>query len=48
MRFQDGCEENISLNQLTIVKVDKIPEEKGPKVFKNPEMPEERVTLEQG
>ena len=48
MRFQDGCEENISSNQLTIVIIDKIPEEKGPEVFTNPAIPEEKVTLEQG
>ena len=32
VRFQDGCKNNLSLNQLTIVIVEKIPEEKEPEV----------------
>ena len=48
MRFQDGFEKNISSNQLTIVVVDKIPEENKPEVFTNPEISEEQVTLDQG
>ena len=45
-RFQDGCDKSISSNQLTIVIVHKIPEEKEPEVFNNSEIPEEQVTLE--
>ena len=48
VRFQDGCKKNLYLNQLTIVIAEKIPEEKEPQVFTNPEIPEEQVTLEQG
>ena len=47
-RFQDGCENNMSLNQLTIVIVEKIPEEKEPEVFMNPEIPEEQVESKKG
>ena len=47
-RFQDGCENNMFSNQLTIVIVEKIPEEKEPEVFKNPEIPEEQVKMEKG
>ena len=38
--FQYGCENNLSLNQLTIFIVEKIPEDKEPEVFKNREIPE--------
>ena len=48
MRFQDGCEKNLSSDQLTIVIVEKIPEEKEPEVFTNPETTKEKVNLEQG
>ena len=41
--FRDGCKNNISLNQLTIVIVENIPEEKEPDVFTNPEIPKEKV-----
>ena len=47
VRFQDVCENNLSSNQLTIVILENIPEEKEPKVFTNPEIPEEQVRLEQ-
>ena len=43
MIFRDGCKNNISLNQLTIVIVENIPEEKEPDVFTNPEIPKEKV-----
>ena len=48
VRFQYGCKNNLSLNQLTILIVEKIPEEKEPGIFTNPEIPEEKVALEQG
>ena len=46
MRFQDGCEKNLSSNQLTIVIVEKIPEEKEPEVFVIFEIPEDKFELE--
>ena len=45
-RFQDGCKNNLSSNELTIVIVEKIPEEEEPEVFENPEIPEKQVDLE--
>ena len=48
MRFQNGCENNLSLNQLTVVIVEKIPEEKEPEVSEIAEIPEEQVELEKG
>ena len=38
-RFQDGCENNMSLNQLSIVIVEKISEEKEHEGFTNMEIP---------
>ena len=46
VRFQDWCEKNMSLNQLTILIVEKIPEEKEPEVSEIDEIPEEQVKLE--
>ena len=48
VRFQDGCKKNLSSNQLTIVIVEKIPEEKEPEVSKTAEIPEEHVKLKKG
>ena len=48
VRFQDGCKNNMSSNQLTIVIVENIPEEKEPEVFEIPDIPEEQVELEKG
>ena len=48
VRFQNGCKNNLSLNQLTIMIVEKIPEEKEPEVSKISEIPEEQVELEKG
>ena len=48
VRFHDGCEYNLSSNKFTIVKVEKIPEEKEPEVFAIHEIPEEQVELEKG
>ena len=46
--FQNGCENNLSSNQLTVVIVEKIPEEKEPSASKIAEIPEEQVELEKG
>ena len=46
VRFQDGCENNLSLNKLTIVILEKIPEEKEPEVSEIDEIPEDQVELE--
>ena len=48
VRFQDGCEKNLSANQLTIVIVENILEEKESEVFVIPEIPEEQVKLWKG
>ena len=41
VRFQNGCKNNLSSNQLTVVIVEKIPEEKEPEVSEISEIPEE-------
>ena len=43
VRFQNGCEENLFMNQLIFVIVEKIPEEKEPEVSEIPEIPKEQV-----
>ena len=48
VRFQNGCEKNLSLNQLTVVIVEKILEEKEPEVSKISEIPEEQVKFGKG
>ena len=48
MRFQNGYEKNLSSNQLTIMIVEKIPEEKELEVYEIAEIPEEQVELEKG
>ena len=48
VRFEDGCENNLSSNQLTIVIVENIPEENETEVSTNPEIPEEKVKTEKG
>ena len=48
VRFQNGCENNLSSNQLTVVIVDKIPVEEEPLVSKIPEIPEDQVEKEKG
>ena len=45
MRFHNGCKNNISSNKLTVVIVEKIPEEKEAEVSKISEIPEEQVEL---
>ena len=44
-RFHNGCKKNLSSNQLTVVTVEKIPEEKEPEVSEIDEKPEEQVEL---
>ena len=46
--FQDGCKNNMSSNQLTIMIVEKIPEDKESEVSPIPEIPEEQAELEKG
>ena len=48
VRFQDGCEKDLTLNQLTIVIVEESPAEEEPEVPTIPEIPEGQVTLENG
>ena len=43
VRFQNGCENNMSSNQLTVVIVDRIPVEEEPEVSTIPEIPEDQV-----
>ena len=45
VRFQDGFENNLSSNQLNIVIVEKIPEDKEPEVSEVAEIPEEKVKM---
>ena len=46
--FQNGCEKNLSSNQLTVAIVEKIPEEKEPEVSEIAEILEEQAELEKG
>ena len=46
--FQNSYEKNMSLNQLTVVIVEKILEEKEPEVSKISDIPEEKVKLRKG
>ena len=46
--FQDGRKKNLSSNQITVVIVEKIPEEKEPEVSEIAEIPEEQVESEKG
>ena len=46
--FQDGRKKNLSSNQINVVIVEKIPEEKEPEVSEIPEIPKEQVELEKG
>ena len=48
VRFQDGCKNDPTLNQLTIVIVEKSPIEEEPEVPTITEIPEEQVTSEKG
>ena len=46
MRFQNGFQNSMSSNQLTVVIVEKIPEEKEPEVSEISNIPEDQVELE--
>ena len=46
VRFHNGCEKNLSSNQLIVVIVEKIPEEKEPEVSEIAYMLEAQVELE--
>ena len=46
VRFQDGCEKDLTSNQLTIVIVEKSLVDNEPEVPTNTEIPEEQDTLE--
>ena len=48
MRFNNGCENNLSSNQLTVMIVENIPVEEEPEVSTIPEIPEDQVRLEKG
>ena len=48
VRFQDGCEKDLTSNQLTIVIVEKSPVDKEPKVTTITEIPDEKFPLEKG
>ena len=48
VRFQNGCEKNISLNQLTVVIVEKILVEEEPEVSTISEIPEYQFKKENG
>ena len=48
VRFQNGCKNNLSSNQLTVVIVEKTREEKEPEVFEIDEITEEQVKLGKG
>ena len=48
VRFQNGCKNNLSSDQLTVVIVENIPEEKEPDVSEIAEIAEEKVELEKG
>ena len=48
MRFQDGCENDMTLNQLTVVILYKIPVEEEPEVTTIPEITDETFPLEKG
>ena len=45
-RFHNGCEKNLSSNQLTVVIVEKIPMEEEPEVSTIPEIPEDQFKSE--
>ena len=48
MRFKNGCEKNLSLNQLTVAIADKIMAEEEPEVSTIPEIPEDNVKKQKG
>ena len=48
VRFQNGCEKNLSSNQLTVVTAHKILVEEAPEVSTIPEIPEDNVKKIEG
>ena len=48
VRFQNGCKNNLSSNQLTVVIMDNIPVEDEPEVSTIPEIPEDQVEEDKG
>ena len=48
VRFQNGCEKNLSLNQLTVVIAHKILVEEEPEISTIPEIPEDNVKKTEG
>ena len=48
LRFQNGCENNLSLNQLTVVTAHEILVEEAPEVSTIPEIPEVNVESQKG
>ena len=48
VRFQDGCENNLSSNQLTVVTAHEILVEEAPEVSTIPEIPEDNVESHKG
>ena len=48
MRFQNGCEKNLSLNQLTVVIAHNILVEEEPEVYTIPEIPEDNAEKQKG
>ena len=48
VRFQNGCKNILSSNQLTVVIIDKIPVEEEPLVSTIPEILEDQVEKEKG
>ena len=48
MRFQNGCEKNFSLNQLTVVTAHEILAEETPEVSTIPHIPEDNVESHKG
>ena len=48
VRFQNGCKNNMSMNQLTVVIIEKIPVEEEPEVSTIPEIPEDQAEKEKG
>ena len=48
VKFQVGCEKDMTSNKFTIVILENIPVEEEPDVPTIPEIPEEKVTLDKG
>ena len=48
VKFQNGCKNILSLNEITVVIVEKIPVEEEPEVSMIPEITEDQIELEKG